>query len=260
VRFWLSLDPAVALRRRNERSEPPSADEHAIGLTGYASVFARLASQDSAREVVLDATAPADDNRRAIRDRVAAMLTCFHGDPARSSLRASRGAARRPTKRCAIDIGGAPDASRLRGSAASASAGVAPELVELGAEVLVLRAALDQWCGPIAARAPEAFWLEAYAAQMVLDLWTLDASRARIALWPGAVAEMASHDSLEVLRELARMLAPLVEIEGYDPRPEAYVATFVALGAAPRAALRLARDHAAQLARLADAGGWPAIS
>jgi hypothetical protein len=95
---------------------------------------------------------------------------------------------------------------------------------------------------------------------MVLDLWTLDPTRARIALWPGAIVEMASHESLEMLRELARMLAPLVEIEHYDPRPEAYVATFVALGAAPRAALRLARDYAAQLARLADAGAWPATS
>src|SRR5213075_1725344 len=54
------------------------------------------------------ATAPADDNRRAIRDHVAAVLTPFHGDPARSTLVASRGTARRSTERCAIQLGGEP--------------------------------------------------------------------------------------------------------------------------------------------------------
>jgi thymidylate kinase len=270
VRFWLALDPELALRRRDERGEPPSADEHALGLAGYASVFARIAARGAqgdgdggdAREVVLDATAPASENRRAIRERVAPLLCAPHGDPAKSSLVASRGTARRPARRCAVHIGGAPGAIERSGNepGAADSDAVAPLVVELGAEVPALRAALDGWCGPIAGRAPEGFWLEAYAAQIVLDLWTLDAPRARIALWPGAVVGMASHGSLEMLRELARMLAPLVEIESYDPRPASYVAAFVALGAAPRAALRLARDYAAQLEGLAGEGGWEAGS
>jgi hypothetical protein len=172
---------------------------------------------------------------------MAGVLVPPRGDAALSSLVPSRGPPRLLERRCSVQIGGS-----------------GPELVELGAEVLMLRGALADACGPIAGHAPEAFWLEAYAAQLVLDRWTLDVTRARIALWPGAVAEMASHRSLEMLRELARMLAPLVEIERYDPRPASYVAAFVALGAAPRAAARLARDYATQLERLGTDQGWTA--
>jgi hypothetical protein len=68
---------------------------------------------------------------------------------------------------------------------------------------------------------------------------------------------MASHDSLEMLRELERMLEPLVEIEAWDPRLEGPAAAFAALGAAPAAAVHLARDYADQLARLATVRGWP---
>ena len=169
------------------------------------------------------------------------MLAPPHGDAARSGLVPSRGLPRRAGPRCSVHIGGGD-----------------PGVVELGAELLALRGALAIWCGPIAGQAPEAFWLEAYAAQLVLDLWTLDVPRARLALWPDAVAGMASHQSLEGLPELARLLAPLVDVETYDPRPASYAPTFAALGAPPRAALRLARDYAAQLARLAGEHGWPA--
>jgi len=250
LRFWLTLDPEVALARRNQRGEPPSADEHAIGLRGYAAEFARLAVGPN--EIVLDATAPADANRRAILDQVTAKLAAPRGDAALSSLVPSRGLPRRTGPRCSVHIGGVGG----RGGSGEASDG-APDIIELGAELLALRGALDGWCGPIAGYAPEAFWLEAYAAQLVLDLWTLDVPRARLALWPEAVARMASHQSLEMLHELARLLAPLVDIETYDPHPTSYAPTFAALGATPSAALRLARDYAAQLERIASEHGWP---
>jgi dTMP kinase len=243
LRFWLALDPGTALARRDQRGEPPSADEHAIGLRGYADQFARLAAGPN--EIVLDATAPADTNRRVILDRVTSVLAAPHGDPAWSSLVPSRGLPRRAGPRCAVHLGGSSEAS-----------GRASSIVELGAELLALRGALDGWCGPIAGHAPEAFWLEAYAAQLVLDLWTLTVPRARIALWPEAIAMMASHQSLEVLHELARLIAPRVDVETYDPRPASYAPTFAALGAGPRAALRLARDYADQLARIAGEHGW----
>jgi len=244
LRFWLTLDPEIALARRDQRGEPPSADEHAIGLRGYAAEFARLAAGPN--EIVLDATAPADTNRRTILDRVTAVLTPPRGDAARSSLVPSRGLPRRAGPRCSVHIGGSGDASVG-----------APGVVELGAELLTLRGALDRWCGPIAGHAPEAFWLEAYTAQLVLDLWTLDLPRARLALWPDAVARMASHQSLDMLPDLTRLLAPLVNVETYDPRPASYAPTFAALGATPRAALRLARDYADQLEQFAVEHGWP---
>ena len=75
LRVWLEVDPDVALARRDARAERPSADEHAVGLRGYAREFARLA----AGELRLDAAAPADDNARIIAERAAALLPALRG-------------------------------------------------------------------------------------------------------------------------------------------------------------------------------------
>jgi hypothetical protein len=242
---WLVLDPDLALRRRDRRGEPPSADEHAVGLHGYHAVFARLAAADreAGRGLVLDADAPEDRNARAIADGAASLLPAAEPPaPPRPAAEPPAPPAAPPSRpsprRCAVCLGA--DAA----------------LPELGADVLALRGELARWCGERAAGIPEELWLEAYAAQLILDVRVHAPARARIALWPGALAAAAGHESLEVLRELERVLEPLVEIEACDPRPEACVATFAALGAAPAAALRLARDYAAQLARLAVARGW----
>jgi hypothetical protein len=132
--------------------------------------------------------------------------------------------------------------------------GVDPDRPELGGDVLALRADLERWSG--AAGVPEAFWLEAYAAQLVLEAITTRPARAAVALWPGAVAGMAGHGELAMLCELERMLTPLVEVESYDPRAASYEPVFRALGATPAGAHRLACDYADRLARVALARGW----
>jgi dTMP kinase len=239
LRFWLTLDPIVALERREARGEPASADEHAVGLTGYAQVFARLAAGPG--EIALDATAPAHDNARAIAERAAALVPGGGGDPGREPLVAASAPRRAPppASPCAVHIGADP--ARLA----------------LGDDVLALRAELAGWCGAAAAGIPEAFWLEAYAAQLVLDVITRAPAQAVVALWPAAVAAMADHGELVMLAELTRILASLVVVERYDPRAETYEPMFHGLGAGAAAARRLARDYAAQLERCAAEHGWP---
>ena len=230
VECLLQLDPDIALARRAARGEPASADEHAVGLRGYAEVFARLAA--AAGAMVLDAGAPEDDNARAILARVAV-------------VRSGAGLVELPNTAAARVALEGPRAVTIGGEAT------------LGAEVLALRAQLAAWCG--VSGVPEAFWLEVYAAQLVLDVQT-GAPGDALALWPGALAAMADHGELDVLRELAHMLAPLVEVTHYDPRAEPYEPTFRALGATEVAARRLARDYATQLERIATERGWARAS
>ena len=236
LRCWLALDPAVALTRRARRAEPPSADEHAIGLAGYARVFARL----GAGELVLDATAGEADNARAIAGRVDALVPATGAEPQASSITPPMAPPRATAVRCRVHIGGDPDRAAL------------------GDEIFALRVHLQQWCGDVAYGLPEAFWLEAYAAQLVLDSITRALAVATIALWPGALAGMPGHHDLMMLRELEQLLEPQVEIESYDPRPSSYRPAFAGLGASPVAAVRLATSYADQLAEIARARGWPA--
>jgi dTMP kinase len=236
LRCWLALDPEIALARRDARGEPPSADEHAIGLRGYARVFARLAAAPG--EIALDATRGEDDNARAIAERAVAIVAAAGGEVDRSSLVPASAPPRvRAPGPCAVWIG------------------VDGERVALGDDALALRGALARWSG--AAGVPEAFWLEAYAAQLVIDVMTQAPARAAIALWPSAVAAMAGHGELDMLVELERVLAPLVEVERCDLRAESYEAVFAGLGAVGAAVGRLAGDYAAQLARIAAERGWP---
>lgn len=237
LRFWLRLDPEVALARREARGEPASADEHAIGLTGYARVFGRLA--DAAGEVVLDAAVDEEANARTIAERAVPIVACPGTDAGRSSFAAPPSAPRaRAAQRCAVHIG------------------VDLERPALGSEVLALRADLARWIGAASNGVPEAFWLETYAAQLVIDVMTQAPARAAIALWPGALAGMARHADLVMLPELERILVPLVEVETYDPRPATYEAAFAALGAPEAAARRLARGYAVELERVAAERGW----
>ena len=240
LRFWLRLDPGVALARREARGEPASADEHAIGLAGSARVFDRLAA--AAGEVVLDAGADEGANAEVIHERARAIVACPGTAADRSSLVAPAGLPRvRSARRCTLHVG------------------VDPDRPALGAELPALRADLVRWSGTAGA-VPEAFWLEAYAAQLVIDVVTWDPARAAVALWPGAVAGMARHADLVMLHELERILAPLVEVETYDPRAETYEPAFSALGACRAAARRLARDYAVELERVAAELGWTAMA
>ncbi|MEJ7598832.1 MAG: hypothetical protein WKG01_13070 [Kofleriaceae bacterium] len=237
LRCWLALDHEVALARREQRGGPPSADEHAVGLAGYARVFARL----GAEELVLDAAVAEAENARAIAQRVTALVTSSDADPAASSLTP-------PTARS-----GAPGSLPCRVHLGD----VGGERVELGREIFALRADLDRWCSVIARGIPEAFWLEAYAAQLVLDALT-GARSAAIALWPGALARMTGHRDLAMLGELERMLESHVEVESFDPRADTYRSVFVALGSTAVSADRLAIDYAHQLRAIAGERGWRA--
>jgi dTMP kinase len=246
VRFWLELDPDAALARRDARGEPPSADEHAVGMRGYAREFSRLAaasasaSASAAGEVRLDATAPPDENARAIADRALPLVPSPRGPAAESRLVAPAAAPRAPAvARCILHLGGADG------------------LPELGADIGSLRASLSSWCGDAAGAIPEAFWLEAYAAQLLLDLRTLAPSRARASLWPGALARMPGCADLVMLAEIERILLAELDIESCAIDSAAHAVAFARLGAASTAAPRLARDYASALEQLADESGWP---
>ena len=235
LQCFLALDPDVALARREARGEPASADEHAVGLRGYAEVFARLAA--AAGAVTLDANADAEANARAIAAQVRVAASDTPASAPSPSTAAAR-AAPRPS----------PTVVRIAGDGT------------LGGDVLALRGALADWVGAASAGVPEAFWLEVYAAQLVLDVQCEAPARATVALWPSALAALADHHELDMLRELERVLAPLVTVESYDPRAASYEPAFRALGATPVAARRLARDYAAQLERIAAAHGWACVT
>jgi thymidylate kinase len=240
LRWWLALDPTVALERREARGEPASADEHAVGLHGYARVFGRLAALPG--EIVLDATAAESANAHAIAERALALVSAARREPGAHDDHASLVPAAAP--------------ARVRAAAPCAvHVGLDPTRSSLGDDALRLRGELAGWCGAAAAGVPEAFWLEAYAAQLVIDAMTQAPSQAAVALWPSALAAMAHHE-LDMLAELERVLAPLVQVVSYDPRAETYEDTFRALGATEAAAHRLARDYAVQLERIAGERGW----
>jgi thymidylate kinase len=252
VRFWLEIDPDEALRRRDLRAERPTADEHATGLRGYAREFARLARRSGA-EVRLDAAAAEEDNARLVAARSLAALAVARGPAEESRLTPPGGRPAAPaTERCRVHLGPAPIGPSTGPSTGPSS------LVELGGDLLSLRAAFRTWCGDAAGGAPEAFWLEAYAADLLLDLRVLAPAEARIALWPGALARMAGHADLPMLGEIDRMLAPSVEIASCAASVDGTSEAFVRLGAHRRAALRLARDYTTALDRLAGECGWPA--
>lgn len=233
LQCWLRLDPDVALARREARGEPASADEHAVGLHGYAQVFARLAEQPGS--LVLDAANGELDNARAIAERALPLVASGGGA---WSLVPPQGAPRVAASDCAVHIG--VDAARPT----------------LGEDVFALRAALAGWCGAVDG-VPECFWLEAYAAQLVLDLMTTAPARAALALWPPALAAMDDHADLDMLRELGRMLAPRLVVQSWDPRSAIYESAFRQLGATSWAARRLAISYVASLAQCASEHGWP---
>jgi dTMP kinase len=241
LRCWLELDPELALARRAARGEPASADEHAVGLRGYARVFARLAAAGGAADLRLDAGADPETNAAELAARALPLVTGT-GDADRSSLAPPMAA---PPGRPIV---------------ASVHVGAAADRAALGADVLALRAMLAAWCGSVADGVPEAFWLEAYAAQLVLDARTEARPRAAIALWPAAIAAMPGHADLGALAELERLLDPLIEVASYDPRPETYEPAWRGLGATAAAAVRLARAYVARLEAVAAVRGWPRLA
>lgn len=181
--FLLRLDAEVALARVGGRGEGRSADEHPTGLRGYAACFDRIAERDGF--VVLDARADREETARAILARTEAIVA----------------------SRARVEAGGAPPE--------------APPAPRVGGEGLVLGgdapwgAPGDDVCAlaefvrgarpEVAAGFPEAFWLEAYAAQVLLDLRIAGGRGAEVACWPVALTRAAEFADLVALAELERM-------------------------------------------------------
>ncbi len=241
-RYWLELDPAQAIARLDARPERRSADEHATGLRGYAREFNRLAVGTGERR--LAASAPIEENAARLLAEVDTLL----GPPrAGGAVVAIENAAppRLPfdpaRERCAVHLGAATDGS------------------ELGRDLFALRADLRQRSGAVLDGLPEATWIEAYAAELLLALATTRPRRAAVALWPAALALMEELGDLPMLDELARMVEAETIVGSWGDRVEverAAAEAFRAFGFAPRGAERFAASYGDSLRALSRA--WSA--
>jgi thymidylate kinase len=232
--FWLTLDPAEALRRLEGRGERLSADEHAAGLAGYARWFAALARGSDGIE--LDARAPLGENAQRIAAAALARLGEGRSAAAAPPVAAARESGRTTPLPVVV---GAPNGG-----------------AELGAEIKALAAVLRESGG---AAVPASFWLEAHAAQVVLDARTTAAPRAWIPLWPEAVRRMGRCAELVGLEELARLLDPAVDVTAWAPlADDDPVCALLAPAAGARR--RFVLEHNEALAAVARERGWPALS
>lgn len=188
--FWLRLDPIEALTRLHARGEALSADEHAVGLAGYAEAFDKMATRAS--DVALDATAPFDENARRIRSDALGLLEGRGHVEAMETSRAPLVHER--TGPLLVTVGADNDAPVL------------------GQEVAELAVALRRAVGSVADGVPISFWIEAYAAQLVIDASSTAAPRAAVPLWPEALRRMKLFADLHVLDELSRLLDGAVRV------------------------------------------------
>ncbi len=220
---WLELPFGQALARLADRGERLSADEHPAGLAGYAESFAAQAGGPG--HLRLDARAPFAANAASIAAHV---------------LDAA------PPGGRAVDVPIASAPSRPRPGPTRVVVGRFPDRPQLGAGVLALRALVD------AAAVPEQLWIEAYAAQLVLDLRAGAPDGACVPVWPAALRRL--WPDLESLAELTRLLEAEAEVESWTPEPGPFFESFCAVAAARRLAEATAR--ATRDVALADA--WPA--
>ncbi len=278
--FWLAISAEDALDRLGLRGERPSADEHLIGLRGYQRVFERLA-EETAGSVPLEATAPLADNAAEISRR--ALGEVMSGaeaqgfQPQRGDVpkpRVGPASAARPWGGGTFggtSPGGDPEgvvshSPKVPGSANEPSLGAsAPgprcqvilgwgeDLPVLGQEVFSLRRMLIEALGGQAEGVAEALWLEAYAAQLVLDLRTRDIERAYLPLWPEALYHMPGWGDLTALLELGRLLAPLIEVRGFRSDPVPFLGE---LARGPAAARRLEAAYGRAVNEIAEEAGW----
>ena len=230
--FWLDLDPAVAVVRLRARGTRLTADEHAIGLHGYARAFAALATTPI--DLVLDAAAPFADNAAAIASGALAVPSPVRAQPNAYAGAAASTVARRD-ERLPVHVG--------------ADGGCV-----LGADVPALAAHLRREIGRAADAVPAALWVEAYAAQLVLDARTTTAPVAALPIWPGALRRMPTFADLHVLDELARLCEAAVYVERVLPGDGAPLWDLIA--PAPAARRRLAAEYGRALAAIVDERGW----
>jgi thymidylate kinase len=205
VEFLLRLDAEVALARIDQRGEMRSADEHPTGLRGYAAWFDRIAARDGF--VVLDATADRDTNARAILDTVTRVIATTSPPTAVRPLSLKGdGASHADQWRSTCRRGGSPSPFMERGGAdARGEVGGDMAWGAPGDDVCALAGFVRSERPELSAAFPEAFWLEAYAAQVLLDLRAAGAGSAEVALWPAALTRDPAFADLVVLAELERM-------------------------------------------------------
>lgn len=213
--FLLRLDPAEAIARVSQRGEARSADEHLTGLLGYAESFDRIGARDGF--ITLDARADRDENARAI---LAAVEPLLAHDAPRVRLAEAGPQPRLRTGGDGLHVGGAVDDG-------------AP-----GDDVCDLAARVRDARPEVSAAFPEAFWLEAYAAQVLLDLRASGASGAEVAWWPAALARAPEFADLVTLAELERMTLALAPVRRVT----------LGGGAAPARLQALVGDRAGRLA------------
>lgn len=277
--FWLMSSPAAALGRLRARGERLSADEHPIGLEGYARAFDQLV--DPTRDRLLDTAAPQADNQELIA-RVA--LACLPGSSAaavsdalsagpllwasevtvpRVSPPAPVRVRRSTPARAIIGGPGGGQGGEKDGGHDGENDGGEGTAVVLAEELLELAALLRQELGQEPGDAvPRGLWAEAYAAQLVLDVRTSQAERVTVPLWPtalGRTAGFADPPMLAMLAELERLLVPLVTIDAWYPaHPDDHAGRMLRLFARGDVAQRRLLDaYNRALAEEAAARGWP---
>lgn len=242
--FLMELDVDVALARIATRDARPSADEHPVGLRGYAREFDRLATAHG--YVRIDAVGAEDDNAARILAHAEGVLarrgvtaTRPATDPTGPAPAPTRGTASRERARLGVVIGG-PAA-----------------LCTLADDALRLCAFARERIGAAAEGFPEAFWIEAYAAQIVLDVRAhprTGAARPRVALWPAALRRLALFSDLEMLDELERIALADATVLAVSPDPSGSEAAFAVL--CPAAGARLSRSYHRALDELAAERAW----
>jgi thymidylate kinase len=259
--FWLRVPVEDALARLAARGEELSADEHAAGLAGYACFFDALAQGPT--DVVLDARAAPEQNAARLRDEALSVLASRAGG---RGARAATGPSGRGSEARPADATSSPAVNARAGAAGAGRAARRAVVLGRGAadapgsDVLALRDFLGARLGATACGVPEAFWLEAYAAQLVLDLRGHDGPEpVAVPLWPAALRRMSGFADLPMLDEFDRLLGECARVVACDPLPQAVEAVFAGLGATPAAAARLSAEYGAALWALALERGYGAL-
>ena len=211
----LRLDPEEAIKRLGHRGETLSADEHETGLRGYADAFDRLCRGE--RTLTLQANDPLTENAAAIERAVQDCLPDASGASVQNPGSSHTGTPGEPLRKAST-----------RTEIAFGTRDIESE-VTLGEDVLRLRAWLAETLGERHLGA-DAFWLEAYVTQALLDVLTRTPERAHMTLDPRVLVRMACFADLEVLREVDRLLRPHIRETQNEPDLDLVCKTFVRLG------------------------------
>ncbi len=221
---WLLLPPAVASERLSARGGRLTADEHPAGLAGYAEAFDAAARGPG--HLRIDGEEAEEENAARIRAFFTERLRPGGGEPGPVPVHTPHAVAARPPSPCEVVVGSVAG------------------LPALGVEILELRSLAGL------AAAPTGFWLEAWAAQALLDLRTRRPARACAPLWPAAAA--AAWPDLGPIAELGRLVARECEVVGFSAADGPAWDRL----APPAGARRLRLRHRVALEALAADAGW----